>query len=457
MAWLAGNAIHWIVNACLRMAQPEFFRRILILGEPLDDPKEHLIVVANHPYGIQDAFLVSLAYTRLFYFVATAKNFQTRDGDTIRKKRFISWFLTQCHVLPIVRDRSEGHMADNVRTFETAAKHIANGCALGIFAEGESRGNQWKLLKLKSGTAQIALQVADILKDLRKQVKIQVLGLTYTNWDKPFKSSVTLRLAPPFAVEPVDMKSKQAVRTARRAITERITRIMEEHTVHIPDEHRDLVGKIARFYSVEQLNDYERLREVGHKVAQLAEQFAGDRKDLEAKLDEYLELSEQLKIHPGEERSRRNKLLLLLAAIPAYAGYLIHWPILWATRKKVPRRTTVLHALGSKQVTWGIAFTLGWYALASLLVLVIGVVKLGVWGIPLTLAVIVVMAGCGIVASRYFRHVNMLFRGMLPSRRRFKRYRQLGEELFRRLEDYRRMAGQPDSPFRPDAQTVGGG
>jgi len=48
------------------MAQPEYFRRIRIFGKPLNDPGEHLMVVANHPYGIQDAFLVSLAYTRSF-------------------------------------------------------------------------------------------------------------------------------------------------------------------------------------------------------------------------------------------------------------------------------------------------------------------------------------------------------------------------------------------------------
>ena len=84
-------------------------------------------------------------------------NFQTRQGDHIKRRRFLSWFLTQCKVLPIVRDRREGRLSDNIKTFEAAANHIAGGHALGIFAEGDSRGNQWNLLKLKAGAAEIAL------------------------------------------------------------------------------------------------------------------------------------------------------------------------------------------------------------------------------------------------------------------------------------------------------------
>ena len=50
-----------------------------------------LIVVANHPYGIQDAFLIPVAYSRPFYFVATALNFQRRVGNTIKRRWFRGW------------------------------------------------------------------------------------------------------------------------------------------------------------------------------------------------------------------------------------------------------------------------------------------------------------------------------------------------------------------------------
>ena len=142
-----------------------------------------------------------------------------RDGEVIKRRPIRSWLLTQCKVLPIVRDRSEGHLSQNVKTFAAAAGHIAGGHALGIFAEGDSRGNQWALLKLKAGAAQIALQVADLLREHQSRLKIQVVGLTYTNWEKPFKSSVTLRFAEPITVEPVDMSRRSAVRAARKAMT----------------------------------------------------------------------------------------------------------------------------------------------------------------------------------------------------------------------------------------------
>ena len=283
-----GNWIYRTVYFCLRIAQPEYFRRIIIDGTPLDDQDTHLMVVANHPYGIQDAFLVSLCYTRPFYFVATAMNFQTREGDEIKPRRFRGWLLSKCHVLPIVRDRSEGHLAQNARTFAAAAERIATGNALGIFAEGDSRGNQWRLLKLKAGAAQIALQVADLLQEGTERLQLQVVGLTYTNWDRPFKSTVTLRLAEPFAVDPVDLRDKSAVRQARKEITDQLTDCMQGLTVHIPEEHQSLAGKIAQFYCVDQRNDFARLQEVGERVAQVSQPGSAQSNALERDLDEYL-------------------------------------------------------------------------------------------------------------------------------------------------------------------------
>ncbi len=122
---LTSEVISRSADFCLRLAQAEYFRRIIVVGAPLDDPQQYLLVVANHPYGIQDAFLLKVAYTRPFFFVATAMNFQSRVGDKIKKRHFRGWFLRQCKVLPIVRSRAEGHMSDNVKTFEQSARHIA--------------------------------------------------------------------------------------------------------------------------------------------------------------------------------------------------------------------------------------------------------------------------------------------------------------------------------------------
>ena len=88
----------------------------------------------------------------------------------------------------------------------------------------------------------------------------------------------------------------------------------------------------------------------------------------------------------------------------------------------VPRETTVLHALGSLRVTWAIAFTLMWYAVVGVLVAMATFSRLGQATISMVLLVLVAMGLCGIVASRCFRHVNLLRRSLLPSRRRFRRY-----------------------------------
>jgi 1-acyl-sn-glycerol-3-phosphate acyltransferase len=421
---------------CLRLAQAEYFRRIIVVGTPQDDPQQYLLVVANHPYGIQDAFLLKVAYTRPFFFVATAMNFQTRVGDEIKKRPFRGWFLRQCKVLPIVRSRAEGHMSDNVKTFEQAARHIANGHALGIFAEGDSRGNQWNLLKLKAGAAQIALQVAEILHRQHDRLNIQVAGLTYTNWDQPFKSSVTLNFATPFAVEPVDLQDRTAVRTARKNITSRLSDIMRAVTVQIPEEHHGLAGKVAEFYSTEDVNDFDRLRQVGLDVEEAMEHDPQQCKDLERQLDQYLQLANELHVYPGEERSASNPVSGLLLAVPTYIGYMLHLPIIWATRLAIPREKTKLHALGSKRVSWGIVFSLLWYVIVTALALTVTVKSYGRQAVPWVCLAIFTMACCGVLASRKLRQVNLTLRRVAGSAR-FKRYVHLGEQLTRRLSSIR--------------------
>jgi 1-acyl-sn-glycerol-3-phosphate acyltransferase len=433
---LTSEVISRSVDFCLRLAQAEYFRRIIVVGAPLDDPQQYLLVVANHPYGIQDAFLLKVAYTRPFFFIATAMNFQTRVDGEIKKRRVRGWFLRQCKVLPIVRSRAEGHMSDNVKTFEQAARHIANGHALGIFAEGDSRGNQWNLLKLKAGAAQIALQVAEILHRQHDRLNIQVAGLTYTNWDQPFKSSVTLNFAAPFAVEPVDLQDRTALRTARKEITSRLSDILRDVTVQIPEDYHGLAGKVAEFYSTEDINDFDRLRQVGLQVEQAMAQDPQKCEDLEKQLDQYLQLANELHVYPGEERSASNPVSELLLAVPTYVGYVLHLPIIWATRLAIPREKTKLHALGSKRVSWGIVVSLLWYVIVTALALTVTSQWYGRQAIPWVCLAIFAMACCGALASRNLRQINLTLRRVAGSSR-FQRYVHLGERLTERLSNIR--------------------
>jgi hypothetical protein len=327
-------------------------------------------------------------------------------------------------------------MSDNIKTFQRAAHLIAKGHALGIFAEGDSRGNQWNLLKLKAGASQIALQVAEILNKQNSRLNIQVAGLTYTNWDQPFKSSVTLNFAEPFVVEPVDLENRAALRLARRAITDRLTDVMRAVTVQIPEEHHGLAGKVAEFYSSELVNDFERLRHVGIEVEGVMAQAPEPCAEMERQLDEYLTLANTLHVYPGEERSASKPINGLLLALPTYLGYVLHLPIIWATRLAVPRETTALHALGSKRVSWGIVFTVLWYAFLAATTYWAASRWLEQTPLPWICLAVFVMACCGVLASRKLRHVNLSLRRLAGSSR-FKRYVQLGEQLMDRLSNIR--------------------
>ena len=46
----SGSLVYAVANFFLKVSHPEFFRRIRIEGQPVDDRQENLLVVANHPY-----------------------------------------------------------------------------------------------------------------------------------------------------------------------------------------------------------------------------------------------------------------------------------------------------------------------------------------------------------------------------------------------------------------------
>jgi hypothetical protein len=189
---------------------------------------------------------------------------------------------------------------------------------------------------------------------------------------------------------------------------------------------------VAEFHSSQYINDFERLRQVGQEIEEAMEHDPEQCAELEGQLDEYLQLANELHLYPGEERVASHPINGILLAVPAYIGYVLHLPIIWATRFVVPRKKTKLHALGSKRVSWGILFTILWYVIIAAMALYARSnwfkessllwVGLGIFA----------MACCGALASRKLRHVNLAIRRIAGSSR-FKRYVEQGEQLVKRL------------------------
>ena len=138
-----------------------FFRKIDIRGRdrvPADRP---LIFVANHPNVMLDALMLGL------YAPGEIPRFLGKS--TLFKNLFYAWFLRLLGVIPVARAKDKGsQMSSNRDMLRLARRTLLDGGSLALFPEGISHAES-QLIKLKTGTARIALKVSS-----RRKTKVQM-------------------------------------------------------------------------------------------------------------------------------------------------------------------------------------------------------------------------------------------------------------------------------------------
>ncbi len=156
-----------------------YYREIKVKNKkniPLDEP---LIIIANHPNTLMDAWMIGHICPRPIHFMAKGTLFNSK----IKMK-----ILSSLNMIPINRmgeGKTEG--VSNQDSFQACYDILQEGKTLVIFPEGSSY--QERLLRdLKSGTARIALE-AEKQNNGQLGVKVLPMGLNYTQAEK-FRSRV---------------------------------------------------------------------------------------------------------------------------------------------------------------------------------------------------------------------------------------------------------------------------
>lgn len=212
-----------MIISLTRIVANTFFRRIDVVGIeniPADGP---VIFAGNHPNALMDGWLLTTKCGRWpLHFLADAK---------LWKYRMLVPVLNATGAVPVYRREEHGGEVDNQKAFEKVYEIIESGNCMGIFPEGVSHVES-QLIKLKTGTARIALSVAARGKT---KVKIVPCGLNYIHRHR-FRSQVLIEFGAPISIDRGWVRDyEQDEQETVRQLTEHLATALKNVTLNAPD------------------------------------------------------------------------------------------------------------------------------------------------------------------------------------------------------------------------------
>ena len=205
-------------------------------GPPV--PEGPVLVTANHPNALVDPIVVFETAGRVVRPLAKAPLFEQALLGTV---------LRGLGGLPVYRRQDDPSLTHlNERTFDAAIAALHRGEAVQIFPEGQSH-SQPSLTPLRTGAARIALQAED-RAGWRLGLRIVPIGLTYQR-KHVFRGRALATVGAPFEVAPWRAAWTADPHEAAQALTEEITRRLQEVTLNLTsEEDRELIEVAERLY-----------------------------------------------------------------------------------------------------------------------------------------------------------------------------------------------------------------
>lgn len=234
--------------------------------ENLSTGKKPLIIIANHPNTLMDAWVIGMVCKQPIYFMAKATLFDSK----IKLK-----LLRGLNMIPINR-RGEGitQGVDNHDSLSECYKVLSEGKTLVIFPEGTSYKEKI-LRELKTGTARIALE-SEKLNNGKLDLQVVAAGINYSQSEK-FRSNILIDIDQPRGVldhyELYLTNKKKAVNSLTDQFRERLEKVLVTTETK---EEEDLLDNIYKVLNTKYLPSHD--KGVQRQVNEL--------KDIKNKIDE---------------------------------------------------------------------------------------------------------------------------------------------------------------------------
>jgi 1-acyl-sn-glycerol-3-phosphate acyltransferase len=241
-----------------------YYREIKVRNKEFLRHDGPLIIIANHPNTMMDAWIIAQSISQPIYFMAKGTFF-----NTPLKRRI----LNSLGMIPINRpidNKTNG--VDNIASFEACYKVLEEGKTLVVFPEGNSMMER-QLRALKSGTARIALEVEQ--RNAGKlNLKVVPIGIFYSQGEK-FRSSVMLTVEKGLFVNDLLEEYAENQSAASKKLTSRFRQHLERVLVttdsleqeKLIDDVYDIVKDDKSKASVESRVEY--LKQISDRIEEI--------------------------------------------------------------------------------------------------------------------------------------------------------------------------------------------
>jgi len=186
-----------------------------------------LLLACNHPNSFLDAIILDLLFEQPIWSLAR--------GDVF-KSRFIIRLLTSLKILPVYRT-TEGaeNLTENYKTFNDCLRLFRQNGTVMIFSEGKCI-NEWRLRKLKKGTARLAIQC------WKENIPLKVLpvGINYSSFRR-FGKNVHLNFGNILTSSIIDLNAPEGLQ--RQTFNHRLNEELSQIVFDIPQSDRPLQKK----------------------------------------------------------------------------------------------------------------------------------------------------------------------------------------------------------------------
>jgi len=215
--------LQFFVIALVQLITGTFFRRIDVIGTE-NVPREGPVIFAgNHPNALMDGWLLTAKCGRWpLHFLANAKLWNYRGLGPL---------LDASGAVPVYRREEHEGEVDNQQAFDRVYEVIQSRNCMGIFPEGVSHAES-RLVKLKTGTARIALESATRGTE---DLTIIPCGLNYIHRHR-FRSQVLIEFGEPIEIDEQWTRAYgDDQQAAVRRLTDRIGEALSSVTLNAPD------------------------------------------------------------------------------------------------------------------------------------------------------------------------------------------------------------------------------
>jgi len=218
------------IQILIKVGMRLYYSEIRVKNRDFLEHDGPMIIIANHPNTMVDAWLVGNVCKRPVYFMAKG---------TFFNNKLKMWLLRSLNLVPINRATEEKTKGvSNDQSFEECFKILEQGKTLVIYPEGNSLMER-QLRQLKSGTARIALEV-ERRNGGKLNLKVVPMGLVYLQAEK-FKSSILVNVAEGKAVTHHSAEFETNQSSASRKLTDEFRNQLERVLVTTQSKEQEVL------------------------------------------------------------------------------------------------------------------------------------------------------------------------------------------------------------------------